>query len=164
MPTKAVLVLSSPAMTLVAIEIEAEILGSLLRHRAGKQTPTEGLQNPLLRTSYLKRKFALSPLLSKFNHKQACFNKLTLTPKLFRKGENAKKVPRAGYTQTLILRPSPWKLWPGSLQSLGDARMHKFEPAGIKVSWSSRNQDQESLKANTAKSPGSALLPKPSVL
>lgn len=50
MPTKVVLVLCSPALTLVAIEIEAEILGSLLRHRAGKQTPAEGLQNPLLRT------------------------------------------------------------------------------------------------------------------
>lgn len=36
MPTKVVLVLSSPAVALVAIEIEAEIFGSLLRHRAGK--------------------------------------------------------------------------------------------------------------------------------
>lgn len=42
--------LSSPAGTLVAIEIEAEILGSLLRHRDGKQTPAEGLKNPLRRT------------------------------------------------------------------------------------------------------------------
>lgn len=32
MPTKAVPVLSSPAVTLVAVEVEAEILGSLLRH------------------------------------------------------------------------------------------------------------------------------------
>lgn len=50
LPTKAVLVLSSPAVTLLAVEIEAEILGPLLRHRDGKQTPAEGLQNPLLRT------------------------------------------------------------------------------------------------------------------
>lgn len=50
MPTKVVLVLSSPAVALVAIEIEAEIFGSLLRHRAGKQAPNEGLQNLLLRT------------------------------------------------------------------------------------------------------------------
>lgn len=38
------------------------------------------------------------------------------------KGEKAEKVPRTGYTQTLILRPSPWKFWPGSLQSPSDAK------------------------------------------
>lgn len=80
------------------------------------------------------------------------------------KGEKTKEVPRTCYTQTLILQPSPWKFWPGSPQSLGNARMHKSEPAGIKVSCSSRNQDQYSLSANMAKSPGSAVLPKPSVL
>lgn len=85
MPTKAVLVLSSPAVTLVAIEIEAEILGSLLRHRAGKQTPTEGLQNPLLRTLLFDVEMCPLPLLLKFNHEQTCFNNLKLTPRLFRK-------------------------------------------------------------------------------
>lgn len=81
MPTKAVLVLSSPAVTLVAIEVEAEILGSLLRHtnsnwRFAKSTPWEH--------SPLKWKYALSPLLLKFNQKQTCFNNLKLTPKVFR--------------------------------------------------------------------------------
>lgn len=37
--------------------------------------------------------------------------------------------------------------------------MHKSEPAGIKVSWSSRNQDQCSLNANMAKSLGTTVLP-----
>lgn len=61
MPIKVVLVLSSPA-ALVAIEIEAEILGSLIRHRDGKQTPAEGLQNPLLRTlSFEMEMHPLSP-------------------------------------------------------------------------------------------------------
>lgn len=80
------------------------------------------------------------------------------------KGAKAEKVPRTVYTQTLIFWSCPWKLWPGSLQSLSDARMHKSEPAGIKVSWSSRNQNQSSLNAKMAKSSGSAVLPKPSVL